>query len=62
MLEHLKDYAGLELRGQVAPLVGPSRYAVMAGELFIPSAEFKLARIEGIQEICSYKGRLYRPG
>jgi hypothetical protein len=62
MRDHLKDFDGLELRGQVAPLVDTSRYAVMAGEVFIPSAEFRLARIDNIREIRTYKGKFYRPG
>jgi hypothetical protein len=60
MQDHLKDFDSLELRGQVAPLVDPSCYTVMVGEMYIPSAEFRLAWIDNIREICMYKGKFYR--
>jgi hypothetical protein len=62
MLQHLSPHQlkGLQLRGQVASLSGRYRYAIMAGEIYLPEVEYKLASISNIESIVSYCGRHYR--
>ncbi|KAF8593271.1 hypothetical protein BDV93DRAFT_612297 [Ceratobasidium sp. AG-I] len=56
------ELANVEIHGQVASLYGPTRFAVMAGEIYIPAVQFENAKIKGIRSVSVHRGQYYRGG
>ncbi|KAG9084380.1 hypothetical protein FRC06_004102 [Ceratobasidium sp. 370] len=55
-----RNLKGVELRGQVASLNGPTRFAAMAGEFYIPSMQYVVARIKDLESIYVTSEERYR--